>query len=218
MAMDTYDDLVVKVKSWLNRDNFPELDVEIEDLMAMAQRRIYRLCDFKIMEKKINFLTSAPTVPADYLRTKRMRYTISTASTVVLDGSTLDVVESLGSSDTPYLYTIDAGEFVFGPSPSTERDIDLTYYYGLPLLAPLNQTNWFSENIPELVLFGTLLEAALWLKDDNRAAVWEGRFMATKKEQEDSEAKADKEPGSLRVRRRVTPGFEAVRNNSSSNS
>lgn len=214
MAMDTYDLLVEKVQSWLNRENFPDLDIEIEDLMAMAQRRIYRLCDFKIMEKKISFQFSTPTVPTDYLRTKRMRYSLSSAATVVLDGSTLDIIETLGTSDTPYLYTIDAGDFVFGPAPAVDRDIDLTYYYPLPLLAPANQTNWFSENIPELILFGTLLEASLWLKDDNRAAVWEGRFMATKDEQESSERRADKEPGSMRVRRRVSPGFESVRNNS----
>lgn len=213
MSMATYDDLVTRVKSWLNRENFPALDIEVEDLMAMAQRRIFRECDFKAFEEKVDFTVSVPTVPADYERTKVMRYYLGNRFHSIT-GAPLHQVLTAGNGN-PSIYAIEAGDFVFGPSPEQDYTITLTYYKSLPLLSTSNQSNWLSTDAPELVLFGTLLEAALWLKDDQRAQVWEGRFNQTKMDIELSEEKADKEGGSLQVRGRgAIGGFESVLNNS----
>jgi hypothetical protein len=39
-----------------------------------------------------------------------------------------------------------------------------------------NTTNWFTSYAPDLLLFGALLEAAPFLDNDPRIAVWEGFY------------------------------------------
>ena len=47
------------------------------------------------------------------------------------------------------------------------------YYELPPLLSSVNQTNWLTEYAPQLLLYGTLLEATPFLKNDERIGVWQ---------------------------------------------
>ena len=45
-------------------------------------------------------------------------------------------------------------------------------------LSSSNQTNWLTQNAPNVMLFGTLKQTAPFLKDDARLAVWGQMFDA----------------------------------------
>jgi hypothetical protein len=45
-----------------------------------------------------------------------------------------------------------------------------------PLLDDVVQTNWLSEYAPQLLLYGTLLEATPFLKNDERIPVWQSMY------------------------------------------
>ena len=39
-----------------------------------------------------------------------------------------------------------------------------------------NQTNWFTQNAPQALLYGTLLQAMPFLKNDERIPMWEAQY------------------------------------------
>lgn len=64
---------------------------------------------------------------------------------------------------------------VFSPF-ATSIDIDIEYNKTLDYLSATNQQNALIKKYPDLYLYGTLVEAAPYLKDDSRVTLWEGRY------------------------------------------
>lgn len=59
-----------------------------------------------------------------------------------------------------------------------DADYTLTYYARIPSLSDSNSQNWLLAKEPGVYLYGALLEAAPYLKDDNRLSVWGAKFAA----------------------------------------
>lgn len=75
-------------------------------------------------------------------------------------------------SGVPQFYTLLAGRVVVTPPiPGT---LNLTYYARLTALTVDSPTNWLIQKAPMVYLYGTLLEAMLFQKDEGRAAQWFG--------------------------------------------
>jgi hypothetical protein len=202
MAMNTYTLLKAEVIDWLNRNGFTTLEDKVETFIAMGQRRIHRTCDLNTMETVLpTFTQSTATVatPVGYLRTKAMSIQSGTSNSEV-NGAPYKKVVQAGRSGQPRYYAVVGENIHFGPVPDQDYTVDLVYYKALDVLSPTVSTNWLSENVPELVLFAALLEAALWLKDDNRAQIWTKSYEQIKSELLESEDRQDKEAGSLQVR------------------
>jgi hypothetical protein len=200
--MNTYTLLAATVARWLNREGFTTLTDEVEDFIAMGQRRIHRECDLnamKVVDAAFVIDAQAMAVPAGYLRTKTLTIQSGTNNFEVTGGSHKQVMK-YGTSARPQHYSTIDTDFYFGPPPDQSYTAQLVYFKGLDIVSTTTATNWITTNIPELLLFATLLEAAMFLKDDARAAMWEARFKDTKNQLETSEARQDKESGSLQVR------------------
>jgi hypothetical protein len=196
--MSTYTEIETDVISWLNRVGFTALVAEVETFIQLAQRRIYRTADLNAMLVEVAFDSDTPTIPTGYLRTKSMS-TDTGGSTCQIHGAPLKKVKQAGLLGQPRLYTTIGTDFRFGPTPDQVYSIDLVYYGSLTNVSSTVANNWLSDNIPELILFGACMEACLWLKDDARAGVWEGRFSQTLTDLEDSEGKMAYEGGALAV-------------------
>ena len=195
----TYTEIEADVVSWLNRTGFTALEDLVETFIELAQRRIWRKADLNAMLTEVSFDTSTAALPADLQRVHTM--TIPNGSRLVeVNGAPLKKVIQEGNVvGVPCFYAPVGLNFRFGPTPDTTYPVDLVYYASLPNISTTVATNWVSDNNPELILFGALLEACLWLKDDTRAAVWEGRFQETLANIENSENKMGYEDGALRV-------------------
>lgn len=70
----------------------------------------------------------------------------------------------------------DYNHWLLAPTPDTTYPLEILYYQLPQLLDEENQTNWLTENAPELLLYGTLLEATPFLKNDDRIAVWQNMY------------------------------------------
>lgn len=79
-------------------------------------------------------------------------------------------------SGKPVFYSIVGEEFQFLPAPDGSYLAELTYWLRIPQLTPDNQVNWLITDNPDAYLYGSLLQAAPYLKDDDRVAMWEGFF------------------------------------------
>ena len=60
------------------------------------------------------------------------------------------------------------------PTPPATYPLEVLAYLQPPYLDNINQTNFFSEYTPNLLLYGTLLEFAPLLKNDERIPTWQG--------------------------------------------
>ena len=201
--MDSYANLKTEAISWLNREGFTELVSQVGTFLDMAQRRVFRKCDLRCLEASYSGTGTVETIqlPDDFLRTKTLYVGNGSTYREVTGGSYHNLIPLLaGSQACPQKYAINGTVMVLAPVPDQEYTYYLMYYKSLPLLSDANTTNWFTVNCPELLLFGTLVEASLFLKDDQRAQVWQARFDEVKTDLEKSDERADKEYGGMAVR------------------
>jgi hypothetical protein len=200
--MDTYANLKTEVVDWLNREGFTELEAKVDTFLGMAQRKIFRTCDFHCLEASTSGTGTVETIglPDDFQRTKVLYVGVGGGLKEVTGGSYHNVITTqAGSRDLPRKYVRQGSVLVLGPIPDQEYTYYLMYYKSLPLLSDSNTTNWFTANAPELILFAALVEASVYLKDDNRAQVWQARYDQVKGEIQASEERSDKEYGGMSV-------------------
>jgi len=88
---------------------------------------------------------------------------------------------SINAPATPKYYGIfDVDNFILSPTPNLAYDVELHYYYkptsitaGLPA-----GTTWLSENAPNALLYGSLVEAYTYMKgEQDMMQLYEQRFM-----------------------------------------
>jgi hypothetical protein len=72
-------------------------------------------------------------------------------------------------TDVPLYYAdTDWDHWYLAPTPSTTFSFEVLYYERIAPLSSTNQTNWLTQNAPNAMLFGTLLQAMPFLKNDQR--------------------------------------------------
>ena len=160
---------------------------QIPRLINLAERRIAR--ELKI-QGFINVVTGTLNAGNSVLpKPDRWRDTISINIGV---GATNNQRKFLFTRDYEYLRTywpnaLDTDEPVFysdydynhwliAPTPNSDYPFEILYYELPPLLDEETQTNWITEYAPQLLLYGTLLEATPFLKNDDRIPVWQTMY------------------------------------------
>lgn len=71
--------------------------------------------------------------------------------------------------------------FIFGPYPDGNYQVAGTYYQKIPALNSSNTTNWVVLNAPMMLLEACMVQAALFLEDDQMLSRWSGRYTASLK-------------------------------------
>lgn len=203
MALATYADLTASVAAWLNRT---DLTAVIPDFVTLAEARHSR--DFRL-RKQITTAT-IPTVantrgvnlPTDFLSLEN----ISLLSTPErqLTYATVEQLDTVypnnGITAQPSLYTIEADQILFGPTPDGVYTVSLLYYARFPNLAA-NATNWLLTNHPSAYLHASLMQACLYLKDKSGAAEYKALYEQVAKELQTQDDNAQHSGSTLRVRR-----------------
>jgi hypothetical protein len=77
---------------------------------------------------------------------------------------------------TPKFFAREAGNFIFGPYPDSDYTVKGIYYKKLDALSDSNTSNWLTTEAQDLILFASLCEAAPWMQNDERIAVWEKKY------------------------------------------
>lgn len=77
----------------------------------------------------------------------------------------------------PLFYSdYDYDHWLFAPTPDVAYPFEILYYELPPLLDDTTQTNWLTDYAPQLLLYGTLLEATPFLKNDERIPTWQNYY------------------------------------------
>ena len=73
------------------------------------------------------------------------------------------------ATDAPLYYAdTDWDHWYLAPTPAEDYAFEVLYYERIAPLSSTNQTNWLTQNAPNAMLFGTLLQAMPFLKNDQR--------------------------------------------------
>lgn len=187
----TFTSLKQDVQRYLERGGTlasdPIVFEQIPRLINLAERRIAR--ELKI-QGFINVVTAQLSVGDPVIaKPDRWRDTVSmfigtgasNNSRTALYTRSYDYLRSYWPDATetgqPVFYSdYDYNHWLVAPTPDAEYPIEILYYQLPPLLDEEAQTNWLTENAPEILLYATLLEATPFLKNDERIPVWQNMY------------------------------------------
>lgn len=174
MALSNYTELKASVADWLNRTDLTSV---IPDFIALAEAQIERTLRTRQMMVRAtaSIDTEYSAVPADFLETKSIK--LNTNPVTSLTFETVDALDSLKSTTyisagKPQLFSIVGGQIRVLPVPDSTYTAELIYYAKLSKLSSTNATNWLLTQAPDVYLYGSLMQAAPYLKDDARIPVW----------------------------------------------
>lgn len=121
--------------------------------------------------------TTTAAVPSDFLTARS--YYLNGQSQKPLIVSSLEQIlvkyPRAGSSGIPKWIARDGANFVFGPIPSGSFTLNGSYYIKPTLIrnfASDAAAHYLIVNAPDLLLYGALLEAEAFIKNDARIATW----------------------------------------------
>jgi hypothetical protein len=200
-----YTSLQTSVADWLAKSN---LTTFIPAFIQNFEERFYRQPRNygKWMESSalsVSFSSTA-TIPTDYLG----------ARTLYLNGQVRQplIVSSLeqlyakypraGSSGIPAWVSRDGANFVFGPVPNGTYTLNGTYYAKPVLLrnfASDAAAHYLIVNAPDLLLYGALLEAVSFIKDDSRIGIWQSFYDRALSDYRDLQKNLNFSGGSMQV-------------------
>ena len=172
MPLNTYAELQASIADFLNRVD-DEVVAATPDFIRLAEAQMGRELDHWRMEKRVQIpLTGRyEPVPVDFRKPIRLYVDGANAP---LDPATQQHMQDMRArSETgdPCAYAITAGEIEIYPTP-TEGTLNLHYIADIEALSDTNVTNWLLSEGPDAYLYGSLLQAAPYLRDDDRMATW----------------------------------------------
>ncbi len=187
----TFTTLQQDVRRYLERGTTyasdPVVFEQIPRLINLAERRIAR--ELKI-QGFINVVSGTLQAGvAVYDKPDRWRDTVSINIGTGTNNNTRKVLFSRAyeymlsywpdrtATAQPIFYSdYDYSHWLISPTPDAAYPFEVLYYELPPLLDDAVQTNWLSEYAPQLLLYGTLLEATPFLKNDERIPVWQNMY------------------------------------------
>jgi hypothetical protein len=174
MALDTFAGLKTTIADYLNRDDLTSV---IPSFITLAEAKFNRKLRVRQMVKRATATldTAFFAFPADFLQAKEFQ--LNTSPITYLEFVTekqadLDRQSQYISTGKPVKYTIVGTQLEVIPTPDTEYTGELTYYGKISALSDSNTSNWLLAYAPDLYLYGSLLEATPYLKDDERLGTW----------------------------------------------
>ena len=193
MALSNYTELKDAIADWLDRT---DLTSRIPDFIALAEARVNRELRIRAMETRATMSTTAGkryfNLPNRYLQMRNFQ--LNTNPITPLEYITPEMLDRLYGSNTtgkPRAYTLIGDEIQYAPIPDTEYTVEMAYYQKF---APLGDgtggtvtSNWLTQNAPDVLLYGALVEAEPFIRNDERIQLW----LTAYKEAVDKIQKAD---------------------------
>jgi hypothetical protein len=178
MAILNYSDLKATVASYLGRS---DLTAQIPDFIQLAEVRLRR--DLRIRQMLKSAVTTTTggdatvALPTDFLQLRDLFVETNPIRDLqYVTPSVFSRNARVTESGLPVFYTIIASEFKFAPVPDGNYTLQILYYANPPFLTDTNPSNVFVANCPDLLLYGSLIEAEPYLMNDARIQLWAGMY------------------------------------------
>ena len=181
----TYDSLVENIQSNLERNDTQTLE-KIPLFIMLAEQviasQIKFLGNLTVNTSTMVANTSIIDKPARWHKTVSMDITVGGVRQPVL----LRKYEYLRNywpdntlTGVPVYYAdYDYTHWLVAPTPASAYSFEVLYYERVQPLDSTNQSNWFTVYAPQALLYGSLLQAMPFLKNDERAPMWQAQYDA----------------------------------------
>ena len=182
-AVMTYDSLVADISSYLERTDTATLE-KIPTFIMLAEQVIAAEIKFlgNLTVNQSNMVQNQAVIakPARWHKTVSMNVTVGGVRQPVL----LRKYEYLREywpdptdTDVPKFYCdYDYTHWLVAPTPDSAYTFEVLYYERIQPLDSSNQTNWFTIYAPQALLYGSLLQAMPFLKNDERMPMWQAQY------------------------------------------
>ena len=166
MPFASFDDLQASIGRWLKRNNLQD---SAADFIALAEARLNRR--LKVRQMRTSFsvtpTTNFVTLPGDYNEAIRLTY-----GNHRLDFISEDTADAcLEKFDCANKYSI-VGDKIWLLTKTSGAKLTVHYYQDIEPLSDTNTSNWLLEDAPDIYLYGSLVEAEAFIKNDERVAGW----------------------------------------------
>jgi len=182
-AVMTYSSLAADIESYLERTDTATVD-KIPTFIMLAEQ---------VIASQIKFLgnltvNESTMVQGDPVIAKPARWHKTVSMNVTIDGVRSPIFlrkyeylreywPEATNEDVPKFYAdYDYTHWLIAPTPADAYTFEVLYYERVQPLDVSNQTNWFTQYAPQALLYGSLLQAMPFLKNDERMAMWRSEY------------------------------------------
>jgi len=182
-AVMTYDSLVNDIETYLERTDQATIE-KIPQFIMLAEQVIAAELKFlgNLTVAESTMVIGEPVIdkPARWRKTVSMNVTVGGQKFPVL----LRKYEYLREywpdatdTDVPKFYCdYDYTHWLVAPTPADAYAFEVLYYERVQPLDSSNQSNWFTQYAPQALLYGSLLQAMPFLKNDERMGMWQAQY------------------------------------------
>lgn len=179
----TYDSLVTDIQQYLERTDTATL-AQVPRFIMLCEQTL--AADLKFLGN-LNVATSAMTIGNPVLD-KPVRWHKTVSMNVTSDGTRTPIYlrkyeylreywPDSTQTDLPLYYCdYDYTHWLVAPTPAAAYTFEILYYERVQPLDSANQTNWFTIYAPQALLYGALLQAMPFLKNDERLPMWQAQY------------------------------------------
>lgn len=200
-----YTSLLTAIGDWLARSDLtsftPNFCQNFEEKFLRQPRNFGKWMESSSLSVAF---TATATIPTDFLAL-RIAYLNGQAQKPLIPSS-LDQLyvayPRAGTSGIPKWIARDGANFVFGPVPSGSFTLNGTYYAKPVLLRTFASdaaAHFLIVNAPDLCLYGALMEAEPFLKNDSRLPLWQAKYAEALADYRDLIRKQDHSGGPLQT-------------------
>jgi hypothetical protein len=179
----TYDSLVLDIQQYLERTDAATL-ANIPLFIMLCEQKL--AADIKFLGN-LTVNASTMTIGANVIdKPARWRKTVSMNITVAGERQPVllrkyeylrEYWPNATTTDVPKYYCdYDYTHWLVAPTPALAYEFEVLYYERAQPLDSSNQTNWFTQYAPQAMLYGTLLQAMPYLKNDARLPMWKSEY------------------------------------------
>jgi hypothetical protein len=160
----------------------------LSTFITQAEERILKSVQLSLFRKNVSGTMANANrflaCPSDYLAPFSLSFVDASSDHVFLDFKDPDYVQSFNPDAAtvglPRYYAVyDVDNFILGPTPNAAYNVELHYFYRPASLTAgaAGGTTWLSENASIALLYGSLIEAYIFMKGEpDMMALYEKRF------------------------------------------
>jgi len=184
----TYTSLLNDIRAYLERGatlaTDPTVYEQLPNLVNLAERRLER--DIKVIGTITVVSSTMIDGTAVYAKPDRWRETVSMFAGVSTNFNTRKEIyprsyeycrsfwpNQTSASEPRFYADYDYQHWLIVPTPDEAYPYEILYHEQPPYLDDNTQTNWFTEYAPDALLYGSLLEAQPFLKNEEMITVWD---------------------------------------------
>ena len=183
----TYSELKSLIQNYLQNTE-TQFVSDLPSIIKQAEERILKTIQLPVFRKNVSgTLTSGNeylSTPTDFLDNFSLSFTSSGSQTFLLFKDVNFIREAYPNSSTtgtPKHYALfDDGSFIIGPTPDSSYAVELHYFYRpASITAGADSgTTWLSDNAENALLYGSLLEAYIYMKGEpDLISLYQQRFL-----------------------------------------